>query len=62
MLLAILYLVALSAVSLSLVAFFLTHPREPREPAPHGERHSRTRRRRAEARGKAEAPRGHAGH
>lgn len=37
MLLSVLYLVVLSAISLSLVAFFLTHPRERREPRGHGE-------------------------
>lgn len=37
MLLSVLYLVVLSAISLSLVAFFLTHPRERREPRRHGE-------------------------
>lgn len=37
MLVSILYLVALSAISLSLVAFFLTHPRERSEPRRHGE-------------------------
>lgn len=55
MLVPILYLVVLSAVSLSVVAFFLTYPRERRDPAPHGTPQSHSRRR-AEAGGKPRRP------
>ena len=55
MLLPILYLVALSAVSLSLVAFFLTHPREPRESTPDGEREPEGRAARGSTRGRRPA-------
>lgn len=42
MLLPILSVVVLSAISLSLVAFFLTHPREAASPTPHGEQKPRS--------------------